>query len=152
MKCCPPALKLFLFNYIATPDARPDVPLDVVRCKLNSCVHTERAQVPEGPCNNDVLCTAPGPRECVCVRVSVCECAHVCVCELVMKPKPKWVSVSCSIPRPALLHSPQHSTRHCGHIFVHRECHFHVLLRIRDVGLVHRPHSVNSCRLCVYSS
>lgn len=88
------------------------------------------------------------------VSACVCECAHVCVCvcELVMKPKPKWVSVSCSIPRPALLHSPQHSTRHCGHIFVHRECHFHVLLRIRDVGLVHRPHSVNSCRLCVYSS
>lgn len=109
LKCCPPALKLFLFNYIATPDARPDVPLDVVRCKLNSCVHTERAQVPEGPCNNDVLCTAPGPRECVCV--CECECAYVCVCELVMKPKPKWVSVSCSMPRPAPHYCIRRSTR-----------------------------------------
>lgn len=58
------------------PDAPPDVALDVVCCKLNLCVHTERAQVPEGPCNNDVLCTAPGPRECVCVSASV----RTCVC------------------------------------------------------------------------
>lgn len=130
--------------------ARPDVALDVVCCKLNSCVYTLNTHRCQKVRVTTMFYVLPLVHVSAYVRTCVCASVRTCVCELVMKPKPKWVSVSCSIPFPfpALLHSLQH----CGHIFVHRECHFHVLLRIRDVGHVERPHSVNSCRLCVYSS